>query len=274
MHYDKVAGSGTADVAGLSAVQIRVLSAVVSTGDEGITRSAITRITGAGNLEKILGPVFKDDIHVCDQRYGVRSLYSLGMVAPQVSHDDDSNSIVYVASDLGVKASKTLKGNKKLDRSKRIPNKVLAPAVQEARKTRTYTLEMYTDEDMQEIKDRLGPDYGWIALRDLWYQMINLRKTGVLAKQEGPLPEWYREYRESNWWSEKEEEELERYRFHCSLSVDHDKDVNVWHRTFAEGDDKESVLFKEESVHLVVLCEQCRKRNRKAMIQVPEQDLR
>ena len=148
------------------------------------------------------------------------------------------------------------------------PPNLLDPVVEAFRGSRPYGFEVYTDLDLQSILDSLGVEYANVPLESLRQRTINRRKQGAYASQVTlTFPDWYREYRDSQYFQGVRDYHLMAYGYSCSLNSDHVNGVEVYHRRFKDVDGL--ILGRETVADCVVLCSDCFKKNAKRIKRVP-----
>ncbi len=143
--------------------QVLILQALakIPIGSPGLTRAAIVEKTGAVVNAGNIGPAFKSVLENYPE-----SLYGLGFVKP----------VQMPESDLTWEA--TMKGRAVSERYK---GATLDPVVRKFIPTRTYGLELYTDDDLKEIRSALGDEHATLPLVSLRQQIVNRRKQGSYA---------------------------------------------------------------------------------------------
>lgn len=245
---------------------------------KGLTRDEINDETGIIPTPQLLGPTRKEDL---PNWRG--SLYQRGLVIPHLfEQDDGENVVIWKVTPLGYKLAGKYKARTKLTPDGAIPADVLDPIVREFKKSRTYGFEHYTDEDMQDIRDKLGEEYADQDLHELRLRIINRRKQGAYSQNIVEYPEWYMRYRESKWWKELEEQALEFSNGACMVNsnhVDHwdshrkeHVTIGVYHRHLRDASGH-SLLDTETVQDVIVLCSRCYKRSVKFMCKIPERKL-
>lgn len=165
---------------GLSVPQIRILK-LLAAHDEGMTRGEIQEAMGTISLAENLGPHFKDDIADCDLKFGKPSLWSLKLVKPIPDQREGKDVLVYVLTEKGQKAAAGLEVRKPMESSHKIAREFLDAAVLKVKSQRAYGLELYTDEDVAEIRELCGPAYSEVPLDSIRHQMVNRRKQNAYS---------------------------------------------------------------------------------------------
>lgn len=138
----------------------------------GLTRERLAATGAAVNAGNV-GPAFKS---VLENYPG--SLYGLGLVRP-VQHPDEE--MVWEATVRGRQLAASYKARRRVDADKIAPA-VLDPVVKKFLPSRTYGLELYTDDDLKEIRTALGAAHAEIPLTALRAQIVNRRKQGAFVE--------------------------------------------------------------------------------------------
>ena len=232
-------------VAQLSRSQVHILKALASV-PFGMTRDQIEEKLDITVSTDVIGPVYSEDLYKHPD-----SLYALGCVSP-TREEDDTKARWRITKD-GKQIADKVKTRK--PSSAVVPGDVLDPVVIAFRPTRTYTAERYTDEDMKEIRSKLGDRYANVCLDSLRQQIVNRRKMGKYNPIQS-VPVWYTEYRNSQHWTALVQEMTEHHS--CAVNPEHSEGINVYHRRFKRND--ESVINNETPKDLIVLCASCRKK--------------
>jgi DNA-binding MarR family transcriptional regulator len=249
----------------LTATQVRILKLL---GDLGtMTRKEIDEAI-QGDITTHLGPVYVNDVNDSDRTHGRKSLLSLGMVSVTRDQVDGKTTIIiYSLTSKGRDAASKYEVRDKVPREYRIPGVLLDPATVAVKKLRTYGLELFTDEDIRQVLERLPREYHDVPLDSVRQQIVNRRKQGAFTVVND-WPEWYVEYRESTEWDRVSTNALKINDHRCSLNHAHKDGLNVYHR------DLIALEAGEEEMHrgwFVVLCESCYRRNRNALPQIPNE---
>jgi hypothetical protein len=106
------------------------------------------------------------------------SLYAMGMVRPE--KQEETKAIKWIISALGRKQADKVR-TRSVHNGNKIPHPLLDRTVIAFAKTRTYGLELYTDEDCEAIKAKLGEKYKEVSNESLRQQMCNRRKQGAFV---------------------------------------------------------------------------------------------
>lgn len=100
----------------------------------------------------------------------------------------------------GEQIARTFKG-RKIGPTKKVPNKVLDPAVMKFKTTRAYGLEQYKEDDLTALRSALPKEYQDVdvaQLGDLHNQILARRKQGAFSdpeeKRRKQLQKLYREF--------------------------------------------------------------------------------
>lgn len=140
----------------------------------GLNKVALAKTGAAINCGN-LGPVFKQVLANYPD-----SLYGLGLVKP-TQHPDEE--LVWEATAKGRAVADRYRARKVTGGAK-VPGAVLDPVVKKFLPTRTYGLELYTDDDLKEIRALLGDDFATLPLTALRQQIVNRRKQGAFSSKE------------------------------------------------------------------------------------------
>lgn len=154
---------------GLSGAQIKILN-ILSKASMGMTAAEISHAgkipVNSGNI----GPV-KDDVL---EKYP-ESLRGREFVRAEQYEGDE---VRWSITDKGRKIGSTFKG-RKTGPNKKVDPAILDPVILAFKKTRNYGLESYTDEDMTEMRKKLGVEYKDVEIDDLRRQIESRRKQGA-----------------------------------------------------------------------------------------------
>lgn len=161
----------------LSVAQVRILRAIVAAGDSGLTRTQIQEETGC-TLSGNLGSAYAED---ASNNEGTLIGHKLVSGIQTLDDEDMRSTARFVATSKGKRASEFFMVRDRPDQSNRIPPKKLDPVVRSFKQQRTYSFEVYTDEDIQEIRSLLGEEWSHVPLASLREQMMNRRKVGAYA---------------------------------------------------------------------------------------------
>jgi hypothetical protein len=227
----------------MTPTQVNVLKAL-SKASNGMTRKQLEERVKALVNADIIGPVYADDLHRHPE-----SLYAQGYVSP-VSDEDGLRWYITHEGRVAGERMRTRKTSSAV-----VTGSTLDPVVIAFRPTRTYGIELYTDDDIKEIKSKLGNEYSIVPIDELRQQIVNRRKMGKY-KTVTTYPEWYSAYRQGQHWAALVQEMTEHS--NCIINPAHKDGVNVYHRRFTRGG--ESVINQETPKDLIVLCESCRKK--------------
>jgi hypothetical protein len=236
----------------MTPTQVNVLK-VLSKSPNGLTRKQLEEKVKAVMTTDIIGPTYAEDLHKHPD-----SLYGQGYVSPIADEDGLRWYITHEGRVTGERM-RTRKPSFAV-----VPGNILDPVVIAFRPTRTYCFELYTDEDIQEIRSKLPSPYTQVLIPELRQQIVNRRKMGKY-KTVTTHPEWYIAYRQGRHWTALVQEMTEHS--NCVVNPTHNDGVNVYHRRFTKGG--ESVINQETSKDLIVLCESCRKKLGGSLPEVP-----
>lgn len=161
-------------MAKLNSSQVLILQALTK-ADKPLTREQIeAKSAGAAVNAGNIGPVFKEVLENYPD-----SLYGLGFVRPEKAED---GTVTWNATAKGKAASAKVKTRKR-NGIQRVPNGTIDPVVKKFKPTRTYGFELYTDDDLKEIRAACGDEHKDVPLTDLQAQIIARRKQGAYADE-------------------------------------------------------------------------------------------
>lgn len=242
----------------LSNSQVLILKCL-SRNPNGLTREQINEKTGVVCDLDTLGPVYEESL------MGHRDcLYSYGLVVPE--KDEPGVPTVFRITQKGEEAAELYRARETGAKLKVDP-KALDKAVLKIRALRTYGLELFTDDDVKEVRALLPDDFQGVSLTDLRQQIVNRRKQGAYATNKLVEPDWYTEYRKSPEGIVFSAKVLDYYGG-CALCLSNDG-VVAYHRRF-EDEDGDNVLGAERIKDGIALCGACRKRQGRFMCVIPE----
>jgi len=156
----------------LNASQVLILQTLTKAPD-GLTTEDLAKKSGATVNSGNIGPVFKQTLENYPD-----SLYGLGLVKPVKMGEDEPTK--WVITPKGQKQAGVMVTRKKYTGTK-IDPKVLDSVVKKFMQVRTYGLELYTQDDLKEIRKACGDDYNDVPLDELRQQIVNRRKQGAFA---------------------------------------------------------------------------------------------
>ena len=156
-------------MATLNASQVLILQTLAKFPD-GLTRDKLAAKSGASCSTDNLGPQQLNGNHVT-------SLYGMGLVKP-VKHEEEE--CLWLPTKKGMKAAATYKTLKPRS-SEKVPASLLDPLAAALQAARTYSMEQWTDEDVKELREKLGQDWAELPLNDLRQQVVNRRKQGAFS---------------------------------------------------------------------------------------------
>jgi hypothetical protein len=155
----------------LNASQVLILQTLAKFPD-GLSTEVLATKSGATVNSGNLGPVFKLTLGNYPD-----SLFGLGYVKP---NQYEEGPVLWTITPKGQKQAGVLVTKKKYTGVK-IPGKVLDAQVIKFMKVRTYGLELYTLDDLKEIRTACGEEYKDVPLEELKQQIVNRRKQGAYA---------------------------------------------------------------------------------------------
>lgn len=243
----------------LTASQVLLLQALAE-APQGMTSGELEKKTGVRPGTQSLGPIYQETL---DKH--PNSLYGRKMVtAMRWAEDQD---VIFKITVKGRETAQTFSAKRHLSPNSGVPPKLLDPAVIAVRATKTYGLELFTENDLQQVLDLLPKKYHQIPLNDLRQRIVNRRKQGAFT-QEKEVPEWYRTYRKTAAFRQTRTKALAFYHG-CAFDTSHPNGLEVYHRAFYDADGN-PILNQERPEDLIVLCSQCWRRNRKYLCSIPE----
>lgn len=174
--------------AGLTPSQVTILK-VLARSSVGLSAHEISHAAkGVPVNSGTIGPVFDTVLHNYPD-----SLRGRGMVRCEKWEGDEVRWFI-------TEKGKPMAGFKaiKVGPQTKIDPKILDPLVIAFKKTRTYGIEQYTDEDLTELRGKLPKELQAVELRDLRKQMEARRKQGAFSdpakKREASLQKLLREF--------------------------------------------------------------------------------
>lgn len=160
-------------LAELNASQVLILQTLLK-HPRGLSTKDLAKRSGAAVNSGNIGPVFRAAL----QNYP-ESLYARKYVLPEKS-DEEDGTIIWKITPSGREMSHRFK----LMPSRsgiQVPAKELDAVAKAFMTTRTYGLDVYTDDDLAEIRAALDEQYHDIPLDDLKQLIVNRRKQGAFA---------------------------------------------------------------------------------------------
>lgn len=160
----------------------------------------------------------------------------------------------------------------------KVPPSILDRTVKSVRNLKPYGLELFTDDDIKEIREKLPEDFHNVPIAGLRQQIVNRRKVGAFKTIE-KLPEWYTEYRNTKEFREVAAKLLDSLSGRCSLNHEHilpesgESIEHVYHRRLSDDSGRVNI-GRELMKDLLILCPQCYNRQRKFMCEIPSDDPR
>lgn len=167
--------SATAKASGASLTnsQVLILKALAKARGP-VVRAALEKAAGVATGPENLGPVSKESVNgYADSLIG-RKLVT-------VQQDDEVvGGVVFQATAAG-KALAVKCSARKPSEAENVPAKSLDAAVLKVKAFKPYGLELYTDEDLKEIRALLPKDHQQVPLDALRQQIVNRRKQGAFT---------------------------------------------------------------------------------------------
>jgi hypothetical protein len=252
----------------LSETQIRVIR-LLAKSRKGLSRQDVAdKAPVNASFNEHVGPIHKDESRDWDEKYGRRSLVSLGLVDVKMG-DDDSGGMVplFSLTPAGRHAHRVVVPAQRVVFT--IPDDVIDPIVIAEMGLHAYGMENYTDADLDHIRSQLPVEYHNVPLRPDLYRLINgRRKKGVYSKRRKWVrPEWYDRYRQSAHFKALRSESLKAWNYRCALNSMHTTSPDVYHRNMGSGGCQ---LGRETLNDLIVLCPKCATSNRVRLPAIPD----
>ncbi len=171
--------------AALNASQVFILRALAKSS--GLTREALEAEVGANVScsSDNLGPAYKETLEGNGKYAG--SLWGMGLVKPMYDEVGGQMVCLWHATAAGRKLASTLKTRERSPAADKVDPAVLDPIVRKFRTTRTYGLELYTDDDMRAIKSMCGAEAEGVTMEALRLQITNRRKQGAFADPQAKI---------------------------------------------------------------------------------------
>lgn len=240
--------------------QVMILK-TLARNSNGLTREDLAEKSGVVCDTDVLGPVLREQI-----MYHEDSLVAYGLVqAVKESHESPT---VFVLTIEGEEASERYSGRKTGAKLK-VDHKALDQAVLSIRNLKAYGLELFTDDDVKEVREMLPEEFQAVTLTDLKQQIVNRRKQGAYKTDRTKEPSWYVEYRRSPEFRLFSSKVIEFYGG-CALDPNHNDLIEVYHRQLTDREGK-SILGQERVKDGLALCNGCRRRAGRFICQLPEE---
>jgi hypothetical protein len=165
--------------AALNASQVYILKAL--TRSNGMTREALEREVGpsVACTPENLGPAYKETLEGNAKYMG--SLWGLGLVRPIYDEVGGEMVPLWHATAKGRQMAASLKTRERPKKEDKVPPSLLDPVVRRFKATRTYGLELYTDDDILAIRQTLGSKWAHVPIEALRLQITARRKQGAFA---------------------------------------------------------------------------------------------
>lgn len=149
-------------------------------------RSRLDETSKGSATPSNLGPANLQTLKDGNGKYA-GSLFGLGFVQPCGSEEsDNTRETSWKITDKGLKAVETYRARKR-GANVKVPSAKLDKEVKKLRNTRTYGLELFTTDDLKELRTALGDDYANVTLEDLRQQITNRRKQGAFADPKAKI---------------------------------------------------------------------------------------
>lgn len=252
----------------LNSSQVRLLKALAA--NPGLTRTELGDAAGAPASADNLGPTTKEALTDYPD-----SLYGQGMVRPTADEvERGGTKVTWSLTKKGQRAAASYVA-RNVTNAYKPPPKILDPLVIPIMRSRTYGIENWTDDDLEEIRSQLPHPYNKIDPEDLRRHALARRKQGAYANRaEDVLPEWYEAYRASPHFSSLRAR-TKRWLGSpsCTLNSAHADGLDLYHRTFTTPEGF-SVLGKETPQDVIILCKQCYRRQARFLPKPPDTDPR
>lgn len=226
----------------------------------GLTREMLLEKSGVVCDNATLGPVYQEGIEKHSE-----SLVAYRLVKVEKRSPTDPTLFKLTAG--GVQAAGSYSARKR-GQTDKVPPEELDPVVLSIRALKPYGLELFTDDDLKEIREQLPEEHREVTLTSLRQQIVNRRKQGAYAKETENFPHWYVEYRESREFKVFNARVKDQFGG-CAIDPTHDKEVTVIHRRFKD-EQGNNILACERISDGIALCARCLKRNHKFLVLIPE----
>lgn len=224
----------------------------------GLTREALADKSGVVVDNETLGPVYQETLTNHPD-----SLVAYRLV--KVEKIDPTAPTLYKLTGGGIQAASMYSARKR-GATDKVDPKALDKAVQSIRALKPYGLELFTEDDVKEVRELLPESEREVTVPSLRQQIVNRRKQGAYADNQIEEPAWYKEYRESHEFQVFASKVNEFYGG-CAV-CESTEGLTVYHRRFAVNGS--SILAVERAKDGITLCERCRKRNGRFMCEIPQ----
>jgi hypothetical protein len=169
----------------LNASQVMILQALAKS-DEPLSKEDIEKVAPNAAVSAInLGPVFQETLEGANEGNGAwrysDSLYALGYVRPVKDNRDDKEVTCWEITAKGRKLVDKLVTRTKAAGNLKIPPEILDPIILKMRAVRTYGLNVWTDTDVKELRDKLPEEYRTISIENLRHRIVQRRQAGAFA---------------------------------------------------------------------------------------------
>lgn len=262
-------------------LQARILH-TLSANPGGMTRYEIQKaVKTTVILAGYLGPTDYIEFEAYEKKYKMKSLHQLGLVTVEQKEEKGGLKDIWIITKEGKKVADSVLPTETRKKNEKVPEDISIPILREFREKRSYGHKLYTLEELREVLsliskasvDNGGEDYSWLEenLEDFRLQIENMYVRGLLPRkhrEEEDIPEWYREYLESDYWQEEEIELRRLFKSVCNINPKHkgDKaDLKVVHIRF------NNLGGQQGRDDVLLLCRECRRRLRKSLPPIPRE---
>lgn len=245
----------------LTNTQVMILKCLAR-NPNGLTREQLADKTGVVCDNTTLGPVMQETVSNHPESLVGYRLVKVEKISPY-------DPTVFKLTGGGEEAARAYNAVKR-GQDDKVPPETLNPVVLSVRALKPYGLELFTDDDLKEIRSQLPEQHQDVKLVSLRQQIVNQRKQGAYSKVQTDLPQWYQEYREEDDFKIFAAKVLEYYDG-CALDPKHREGLSVFHRRLF-NDEGEPLIGMERVKDGIVLCARCAKRNHRFLCVIPEQN--
>lgn len=242
--------------------QVRILKTLLR-NPNGLTRDQLSDKSEVVCDADVLGPVREELIETHPE-----SLVAYRLV--QCSKDAPGMPNLFTLTPSGLEAANQYSARKRGAGDNKVPPEHLDMAVLSVRNLKPYGLELFTDDDVKQVRALLPDDYQEVPITLLRQQIVNRRKVGAYSKNRVTLPHWYSQYREMPEFKQWAGKVLEYYGG-CALDPSHKEGLEVWHRRFVDHEQEMPIVGSERIKDGIALCGACRKRQARFMCEVPSE---
>lgn len=224
----------------------------------GLTRESLAEKSGVVVDNTTLGPVLQETLSAHPECLVAYRFVKVEKISPDAP-------TLYKLTPGGTQAANSYSARKRGATDKVDPDS-LDKAVLSIRALKPYGLELFTEEDVKEVRALLPEGEQEVTVPSLRQQIVNRRKQGAYSNNEIIEPKWYQEYRESREFQTFAAKVLD---FYAGCAVCENLEATVYHRRFKV--DGSPILAVERAKDGIALCDRCRKRNGRFMCEIPNE---